>query len=140
MDANRFYSIPYDARNDTAMLKLRNKQGGIIAFGRWQALLGMLFDEGGIIDINDPEDKKVIEKEIELKGIKFDTFIETCIGYGLLSYEMWTFGKIASDGVIREIEFKAKLKLQKSEAGKKGQEAKRAKEEAEKNAADGAGA
>lgn len=135
MDANRFYSIPFDARNDTSMLKLRRKQGGIVAFGRWQALLGMLFDEDGIIDINDPDDRKVIEGEIELRGAKFDGFIEACVGYGLLSAEWWALGKIASTGVCDELEFKRQQKNQKSEAGKKGAAAKKAKAEAAAKAA-----
>ena len=64
MDANRFYSVPYDARNDTAMLKLRRKHGGIAAYGRWQALLGVLYDEGGTIDITDEDNLAMVEQEI----------------------------------------------------------------------------
>ncbi len=129
MDANRFYSIPYDARNDTAMLKLRKKQGGIVAFGRWQALLGMLFDEGGVIDVSDPDDRKVIRDELELTEPKFVSFVETCISYGLLSPELWEMGRIGSRGVCEEIEFRARQREQKSSAGKKGAAAKKAKAE-----------
>ena len=68
MDANRFYSVPYDARNDTAMLKLRRKHGGIAAYGRWQALLGVLYDEGGTIDLSDEDNFAMVEREIELDG------------------------------------------------------------------------
>lgn len=133
MDANRFYSIPYDARNDTAILKLRKKQGGIVAFGRWQALLGMLFDEGGVIDVNDPDDRKVIRDELELTEPRFVSFIETCISYGLLSLEMWELGRIGSKGVCEELEFRVRQREQKSSAGKKGAAAKKAKAEEDAN-------
>lgn len=116
MDANRFYSIPYDARNDTAVKKLRKKHGGMAAFGRWQALLGVLYDEGGVIDLNDDDNRSMVEDEIELRGDRLDAFIGSCAKFGLLSDERWDLGQIASDGVCRELEYKRK----KQEAGSKG--------------------
>ena len=49
MDANRFFSIPYDNRNDVKMRRLRKRLGGYEGYGRWVALLGMLYDEHGNI-------------------------------------------------------------------------------------------
>lgn len=123
MDANRFYSIPYDARNDTAMLKLRRKHGGIVAYGRWQALLGILFDEGGVIDVSDEDNRSMVEDEIELKGAKFDAFIESCVKFGLLSYEFAEIGRIGSKGVCAEIEYRSAMREKKRAAGKKGGQA-----------------
>lgn len=125
MDANRFYSIPYDARNDTAMIKLRRKHGGMAAFGRWQALLGVLFDEGGIVDLNDDDNRAMVESEIELKGERLDGFVESCVKYGLLDETYWAIGKIGSHGVCEELEYRHK----QSEKGKKGAEAKKRKAE-----------
>ena len=55
MDANRFFSIPFDNRNDVKMRRLRKRCGGFAAYGRWVALLGMLYDENGILE-------RIIEK------------------------------------------------------------------------------
>lgn len=123
MDANRFYSVPYDARNDTAMLKLRRKHGGIAAYGRWQALLGVLYDEGGTIDVADEDNLAMVEQEIELEGAELDAFIESCVKYGLLSAELWGIGTIGSHGVCEELEYRKEQRRKKSEAGKKGGQA-----------------
>lgn len=120
MDANRFYSVPYDARNDTAMLKLRRKHGGIAAYGRWQALLGVLYDEGGTIDVTDEDNLAMVEQEIELEGAELDAFIESCVKHGLLSAELWGIGTIGSHGVCEELEYRREQRRKKSEAGKKG--------------------
>lgn len=123
MDANRFYSVPYDARNDTAMLKLRRKHGGIAAFGRWQALLGVLYDEGGTIDVTDEDNLAMVEQEIELEGAELDAFIESCVKYGLLSAELWGIGTIGSRGVCDELEYRREMRDKKSNAGRKGGQA-----------------
>lgn len=123
MDANRFYSVPYDARNDTAMLKLRRKHGGIAAYGRWQALLGVLYDEGGTIDITDEDNLAMVEQEIELEGAELDAFIESCVKYGLLSAELWGIGTIGSRGVCDELEYRREMRDKKSNAGRKGGQA-----------------
>lgn len=123
MDANRFYSVPYDARNDTAMLKLRRKHGGIAAYGRWQALLGVLYDEGGTIDITDEDNLAMVEQEIELEGAELDAFIESCVKYGLLSAELWGIGTIGSRGVCDELEYRRETRDKKSNAGRKGGQA-----------------
>lgn len=123
MDANRFYSVPYDARNDTAMLKLRRKHGGIAAYGRWQALLGVLYDEGGTIDLSDEDNLAMVEQEIELEGAELDAFIESCVKYGLLSAELWGIGTIGSRGVCDELEYRREMRDKKSNAGRKGGQA-----------------
>lgn len=123
MDSNRFYSVPYDARNDTAMLKLRRKHGGIAAYGRWQALLGVLYDEGGTIDVTDEDNLAMVEQEIELEGAELDAFIESCVKYGLLSAELWGIGTIGSRGVCDELEYRREIRDKKSNAGRKGGQA-----------------
>lgn len=123
MDANRFYSVPYDARNDTAMLKLRRKHGGIAAYGRWQALLGVLYDEGGTIDLSDEDNLAMVEQEIELEGAELDAFVESCVKYGLLSAELWGIGTIGSRGVCDELEYRREMRDKKSNAGRKGGQA-----------------
>lgn len=120
MDANRFYSVPYDARNDTAILKLRRKHGGIAAYGRWQALLGVLYDEGGTIDLSDEDNFAMVEREIELDGPDLEEFVKSCVKFGLLSPDLWSIGTIGSRGVCEELEYRRNLREKRSTAGKNG--------------------
>lgn len=118
MNANRFYSIPFDARNDTAMLKLRRKAGGIIAFGRWQALLGILYDEDGCIDLTDEDNAVMVASELDFDSSdELSVFLDACAKYGLISLAAWEERTtVISEGVAKEIDYRK----QKSEAGRKG--------------------
>lgn len=125
MNANRFYSIPFDARNDTSMLKLRRSQGGLLAFGRWQALLGILFDEGSSIDLNDEDNAVMVASELEFESLEdLREFLDACAKYNLISLAAWTErSMVISEGVFKELEYRN----QKREAGKKSGEARRNK-------------
>lgn len=117
MKGNRFYSIPYDARNDPKMRLLRMKCGGIVAFGRWQALLGILYDEDATIDLSDETMHRVIEAELELNGSKLDDFIQELVAVGWLDGIAWeSMGKVHSKSVYEQLNYKEK----QSESGAKG--------------------
>lgn len=123
MKADRFYSVPYDARNNTKMLMLRNLQGGIVAFGRWQALLGMLYDQDGRIDTKNTGARMMLQKELELSGDELETFISDCIECDLLSGEAWQQWQVVmSTKVLDQIEYHKT----RSEAGKMGGRPKKA--------------
>lgn len=117
MKADRFYSVPYDARNNTKVLMLRNIQGGIVAFGRWQALLGMLYDQDGRIDTKNAGARLMLQHELELTAEELDTFIADCIDCQLLSAEAWEQWQVVmSPKVLDQIEYHKT----RSEAGKMG--------------------
>lgn len=117
MKGKRFYSIPYDARNDPKMKVVRRKCGGIIAFGRWQALLGILYDEDAVIDLSDEAMHKVVEDELELKDERLDEFIDVLAAVGWVDLAMWeTRRKVISKSVYEQLDFKGK----QSENGAKG--------------------
>ena len=59
MEGNRFFSVPYDIINDFKICRLMNISGGIVALGRWVALLGMLYDEHGLLDMNDAASRQI---------------------------------------------------------------------------------
>ena len=113
MDANRFFSVPYDNRNDVKILRLRRRAGGIAAYGRWVSLLGMLYDEGGILDMNDEDMRWIVARELELDDVM-------CLAsVGLIEKDLYDgMNHVVNDGVCREIEYRRK----KSEAGRKGNE------------------
>lgn len=108
MKGKRFYSVPYDARNDPVMMRVRLTCGGIVAFGRWQALLGILYDMDGIIDLSDEIMHKVIEAELELKGEKLDEFIDVLVAVGWIDLAMWEMQrKVVSNSVVEQLDYNA---------------------------------
>lgn len=119
MDANRFFSIPYDATHDFKIRRLKIKGGGIIAYGRWVALLGMLYDEHGLIDLNDNATNMVVQMELELLTEEMPKFFELLAEVGLIDSELYhSLNHVVNSGVCEELEYRK----QKSEAGIKGNE------------------
>lgn len=120
MNANRFFSVPFDNRNDMKMLMVRKKLGGYAGYGRWVALLGILYDADGCIDMNDQAMRDVIADELELEDV--DEFFTVLAQIGLIDRTMYeTMGHVASNGVAEQIAYKK----QKQEAGQKGGKAKK---------------
>ena len=124
MDANRFFSVPYDNRNDTRILKLRRRAGGMAAYGRWVALLGMLYDEHGTMDMDDEDTRWMVGRELELDDL--DGFMDDLAAVGLIDGRLWkTMRHVVNDGVCDELEYRRK----KAEAGRKGMRKRWEKEE-----------
>ena len=114
MDANRFFSVPFDNRNDVKIKRLR-KRFGMAGYGRWIALLGMLFDEDGIIDMSSQDMREVVAEELELEDV--DEFFTALSDIGLIDKELYrSMSHVVNKGVCDELEYRKK----KSAAGKKG--------------------
>ncbi len=117
MDANRFFSVPYDNRNDVKMKRLRKRLGGYAAYGRWVALLGMLYDENGILDMNCQDMREIVADELDLEDV--DEFFLALADIGLIDKELYhNMNHVVNKGVVEQIEYRVK----KSNAGKKGNE------------------
>ena len=115
MDANRFFSVPYDNRNDVKMKRLRKRLGGYAAYGRWVALLGMLYDENGILDMNCQDMREIVADELDLEDV--DEFFIGLADIGLIDKELYHgLSHVVNKGVVEQIEYRVK----KSEAGKLG--------------------
>lgn len=120
MDANRFFSVPYDNRNDVKMKRLRKRLNGYAGYGRWVALLGMLYDENGILDMNDAEMREIVCEELELDDA--DHFFTVLADIGLIDKELYhSMNHVVNRGVLEQIEYR----VSKSNAGKKSGEARR---------------
>lgn len=110
MDAQRFFPVPYDNRNDVKIVKLRTlyenlDKDGFAAYGRWVALLGILYDQHGILDMSDSLNRQVIAKELCLDDV--DEFFSMLAGLGLIDSELYhTTSQVANKGVCDQLEFK----------------------------------
>ena len=117
MDANRFFSVPYDNRNDVKIRRLRKRLGGMAAYGRWIALLGMLYDENGLLDLNDVTTREIVLEELELDDA--DEFFTELGKMGLINADIYkATNHVVNNGVCEQLDYRKK----KSEAGKKGLE------------------
>lgn len=118
MNAQRFFPIAYDSRNHPKVRMLRMRGGGIIEYGRYIALLSMLYDSGNRIDANDPDTLELMAYELDFENAEevrpWLSLVAKCglIDAGALD----EFGIIASGGVGEQLEFIAS----KSASGKKG--------------------
>lgn len=115
MDAQRFFPVSYDATHDFKIRRMMKAGGGIIAYGRWVALLGMLYDEHGFLDMNEPVTRSVVSEELEID--EPSEFLSILAGVGLIDRELYeSSNHVLSAGVCEQLEFQR----MKSEAGKKG--------------------
>lgn len=115
MDSNRYFSVPFDNRNDVKIKRLRKRLGGMTGYGRWVALLGMLYDENGILDMNAKDMREIVAEELELEDV--DGFFTELAGIGLIDRELYfSMSHVVNNGVCDELEYRKK----KSAAGKKG--------------------
>lgn len=127
MDAQRFFPVPYDNRNDVKIVKLRTlyenlDKDGFAAYGRWVALLGILYDQHGILDMSDSLNRQVIAKELCLDDV--DEFFSMLAGLGLIDSDLYhTTSQVANKGVCDQLEFKKT----RSQAGKQSVKARQKK-------------
>lgn len=115
MKGGRFFSVPYDNRSDVKMLLVRKRLGGYAGYGRWVALLGILYDQGGILDMNSQPMRDVIASELELEDV--DEFFSILADIGLIDPELYhSMSHVVNHGVCDELNYYRA----KSEAGRKG--------------------
>ena len=115
MDANRFFSVPYDNRNDVKMKLVRKRLGGWAGYGRWVALLGILYDEHGLLDMSRQDMRELIADELDLDDV--DGFFTALADIGLIDRDIYEAAShVVNCGVCDELEYKKR----KSDAGKKG--------------------
>ena len=116
MNANRYFSVPYDGRNDVTIRILRKREGGLVAYGRWVALLGMLYDSDGILQLEKPNVAELLAEELEFSNeSELREYLETLADLGLIDATAYTArNHVINAGVVKEIDYYRA----KSEAGK----------------------
>lgn len=118
MNANRFFSVPYDNRNDVTIKLLRHNANGLYGYGRWVALLGMLYDSHGCLRLETPGMVPLLMCELEFteQDVLLD-YLETLADLNLIDATALHARKtVVSKGVCEQLEFRSN----KTEAGKKG--------------------
>ena len=91
------------------------RYGGYAAYGRWVALLGILYDQDGLLDMSNQCMRDVIASELELDDV--DEFFTILADIGLIDSELYhAANHVVNHGVCDELDYHK----QKSEAGKKG--------------------
>ena len=120
MKGDRFFSLAYDARHHPKIELLRDAGGGIAAFGRWVALISILYDSDGMYDYSKPLKRRLLCRELELDDGELDGFLELCADCDLISPSTLAMEHVTSNGVCEQLDYKRK----KSEAGKKGMKAR----------------
>lgn len=123
MNANRFFSVPYDNRNDVTIKLLRHNAGGLYGYGRWVALLGMLYDSHGCLRLELPGMVPLLMCELEFtEQDELLEYLETLADLNLIDATALHARKtVVSKGVCEQLEFRNA----KTEAGKKGARAKK---------------
>jgi len=121
MKADRFFSIHYDIRHNPKIDLLRDLEGGIVAFGRWVALMSILYDSDGLYDLTAKAKRRYLVKELELRDDDdLDGFLKSCAECDLLSPELLEMGHVVSPGISEQLDYYK----QKSEMGKKAAESR----------------
>lgn len=118
MNANRFFSVPYDNRNDVTIKLLRHNAGGMAGYGRWVALLGMLYDSHGCLRLEVPGMAHLLVSELEFSDeSEMLEYMDTLSDLNLIDATAWSARKtIVNKGVCSELEYRR----ERSETGKKG--------------------
>lgn len=116
MKIGNYAKVPYDARHRREIRALAMMQGSAVtAFGRWQILMLMLYQYGGIIELNDIT-RADLCNELELDASGLDTFLSQLVDVDLISSSHLARGIVANDGVCKELAYLEEMR----ERGKKG--------------------
>lgn len=120
MKAGKFYPVPYMGHLEPDVQELMEVQGGLIAYARWHILLGFMYEYDGAITLTDTR-RNILARNLQLDVEGLDSFLRSCAEIGLIDAGFLDKGKITSNGVQGQMEFKK----MKADAGRKSGEARR---------------
>ena len=99
-----YFPVPFDGYSARDVRILKRLQGGVVAYGRWITLLGMMYQAGGIIELNDLETADLMS-ELELDADGLMAFLTDCAKVGMLSGEHLHRGMVACQGVCDRLAY-----------------------------------
>lgn len=128
MQANRFYSIPFDGHNwaDFKMLVRLEGDPPPMTYGRLHILLGTLYQQGGRFEYSELW-QHLLADELAMDHKHVPEFLEHCAAVDIISAEMLGRGVVTSQGVCNELARRAEETATRKERSRKGNEAKRKK-------------
>lgn len=122
MNGNGFFKVPYQGHQRPDMRMLCRAEGGLVAYGRWHVLLGILYQSGGRLELNDLTAGYLVD-ELEFDGLDgLSGFLKTLSEVGCIVPEFLERNVITSRGVCDQLEYLKRAK----EAGAKGGRPKKA--------------
>lgn len=124
MDAQRFFPVAYDSRNHPKVRMMRMLGDGIAEYGRYLALLGILYDLGNRLFVGEPGDERgdaaaaYLAAELDLPdAAAAREWLRSAASCGLVDEgALEEFGTVASGGVGRQLDYRAS----KARAGRSG--------------------
>lgn len=108
MEANKFYSVPYDGHNwaDVRMLARILKRDRFEVYGRWHAFLGVLYQAGGLIELT-ANWRGMLMEDLGLDGDGLDEWLEACAQVDFIDAESLHARNVAaSNGVCKSLQKK----------------------------------
>ena len=112
MKGNKFFSVPFDIDTNSEMRYVRAKCGGIAA------LLAILYEQEGSIDLADRCMEKVVAGRLELrKANQLERYLSVLAEVGWIDREAWEGSRrVFSAGVYDQLDFRKR----QAERGSKG--------------------
>ena len=126
MKANKYFSVPYDGHHwaDVRMLARVLGMDRFEAYGRWHALLGVLYQAEGRIELTDHW-LAMLAEELAYTPEQLGTFLEACAETGLVDkLSLEARNTLISEGVVEAL----MERKQRSERGRKNVSARYEKE------------
>lgn len=117
----RWYKQDLSTPADPAIKKLRRKHG-IAGFGRYQMLCLLVYNNGGPLDVTDPDTYDMLMDELELcdedgEGVSVCAFLADLAKWGLLNPVSWERHHVISDRMAEEIARDGELSEKRRKGG-----------------------
>lgn len=115
----KHFPVDFDAFHARDVRILRRLQGGVIAYGRWMVLLGILYQADGLFSLDEMAMMDLME-ELEMEAGEVELFLSDCAKLGMISQEHLSRGIVASDGVCRQLAYIEQQREHGRKGGRKG--------------------
>ncbi len=105
MQANKFYSVPYDGHHwaDVRLLAIATGDAIPTAYGRWHILLGAIYQMAGRVELTDAA-RRFLADELDVGPAQLDPYLGACASCGLIDADALERGAVVSRGACEELQ------------------------------------